>query len=99
LKELVGDAEGFSEGGEEGWVLGVREIEGAVDTEGRREGESDFREEGNCETEGLKLGAREGRFDADSALLLGEKVATDTGTADVALGATVGTLVTVCPSQ
>jgi hypothetical protein len=88
LKELVGDVEGFSDGGEEGWVLGNREKDGAADTEGRREGDSDCREEGNCDTEGLKLGAKEG-----------EKVATDTGTADVALGANVGKLVRFCPSQ
>jgi hypothetical protein len=94
LKEIVGDVEGFSDGGEEGWVLGVREIEGGADTEGLREGDSDCREEGNCDTEGLKLGAKDRLGVSDGALLLGETVATDTGTADVALGATVGTLVT-----
>jgi hypothetical protein len=96
LKEIVGVVEGVSDGGEEGWVLGVREIEGGVDTEGRREGDSDCREEGNCETDGLKLGTRDGRPDIrlGRPLLLGETVATTTGTADVAKGATVGTLVT-----
>jgi hypothetical protein len=91
LKELVGVVEGFSDGGEEGWVLGVREIEGGADTEGLREGDSDCREEGNCDTEGLKLGAKD-RLGV--ALLLGETEANNTGTDDVALGATVGTPVT-----
>jgi hypothetical protein len=83
LIEIVGDVEGFSDGGEEGWVLGVREIEGGADTEGRREGDSDCREEGECDTEGLKLGAKDRLGVSDGA-----------GTTVVTLGATVGTLVT-----
>jgi len=101
--EGLNDSDGCSEGCGEGGELGLAERDGRSDAEGRPEGAMDGQGEGADNLDGRKLGLKEviavdngvGAIDGMS-----EKAGVTAGAADAwRVGALVGPLVDVCPTQ